>query len=150
MQDRVPYPLLRQGTCSRSRLLERFAEQTDSVLFAVASFWEGVDVPGESLSLVVIDKLPFEVPGDPVIMARMERIKAAGGNPFMEFQVPGAILTLRQGVGRLMRRTNDRGVMAILDVRLFSKFYGRRFRANLPAAPISRDVSDVERFFNGE
>ncbi|XCN75185.1 MAG: ATP-dependent DNA helicase [Candidatus Electrothrix aestuarii] len=150
LQDQVSYPLLRQGTCSRSLLLERFAEQTNSVLFAVASFWEGVDVPGDSLSLVVIDKLPFEVPSDPVIMARMERIKAAGGNPFMDFQIPRAILTLRQGVGRLMRRANDRGVMAILDVRLFSKFYGRRFRANLPAAPISRDMQDVEIFFNGE
>ncbi|MCI5166553.1 MAG: ATP-dependent DNA helicase [Candidatus Electrothrix sp. GM3_4] len=150
LQDELPYPLLRQGTCSRSRLLDRFAEETDSVLFAVASFWEGVDVPGESLSLVIIDKLPFEVPSDPVIMARMERIKAAGGNPFMEFQIPRAILALRQGVGRLMRRTNDQGVMAILDVRLFSKFYGRRFRASLPGAPLSRAMQDVEYFFNGD
>ena len=150
LQDELPYLLLRQGTCSRSRLLDRFAEETDSVLFAVASFWEGVDVPGESLSLVIIDKLPFEVPSDPVIMARMERIKAAGRNPFMEFQIPRAILALRQGVGRLMRRTNDRGVMAILDVRLFSKFYGRRFRASLPGAPISRAVQDVEKFFTSE
>ncbi|MCW5203185.1 ATP-dependent DNA helicase, partial [Desulfobulbus sp. US4] len=150
LQDELPYPLLRQGASSRSQLLDRFAEKTDSVLFAVASFWEGVDVPGESLSLVIIDKLPFEVPSDPVIMARMERIKAAGGNPFMEFQIPRAILTLRQGVGRLMRRTNDRGVMAILDVRLFSKFYGRRFRASLPEAPVSRAVQDVEEFFNGD
>ncbi|MGB5685133.1 MAG: ATP-dependent DNA helicase [Candidatus Electrothrix sp.] len=150
LQDKLPYLLLRQGTCSRSQLLDRFAEETDSVLFAVASFWEGVDVPGESLSLVIIDKLPFEVPTDPVIMARMERIKAAGRNPFMEFQIPRAILSLRQGVGRLMRRTNDRGVMAILDVRLFSKFYGRRFRASLPEAPVSRAVQDVEDFFNGE
>ena len=150
LQDELPYLLLRQGTCSRSQLLDRFAEETDSVLFAVASFWEGVDVPGESLSLVIIDKLPFEVPTDPVIMARMERIKAAGRNPFMEFQIPRAILALRQGVGRLMRRTNDRGVMAILDVRLFSKFYGRRFRASLPAAPVSRAVQDVEEFFNSE
>ncbi|MDU9050353.1 MAG: ATP-dependent DNA helicase [Candidatus Electrothrix sp. Rat3] len=150
LQDELPYLLLRQGTCSRSRLLDRFAEETDSVLFAVASFWEGVDVPGESLSLVIIDKLPFEVPSDPVIMARMERIKAAGRNPFMEFQIPRAILALRQGVGRLMRRRNDRGVMAILDVRLFSKFYGRRFRASLPGAPISRAVQDVEKFFTSE
>ncbi|MCI5142376.1 MAG: ATP-dependent DNA helicase, partial [Candidatus Electrothrix sp. ATG1] len=150
LRDELPYPLLRQGTCSRSHLLDRFAEQTDSVLFAVASFWEGVNVPGDSLSLVIIDKLPFEVPSDPVIMARMERIKAAGGNPFMEFQIPRAILTLRQGVGRLMRRADDQGVMAILDVRLFSKFYGRRFRAGLPDAPISRAVSDVKKFFNGE
>jgi ATP-dependent DNA helicase DinG len=150
LQDELPYPLLRQGSCSRSRLLDRFAQETESVLFAVASFWEGVDVPGESLSLVIIDKLPFEVPGDPVIMARMERIKAAGGNPFMEFQIPRAILALRQGVGRLMRRTSDQGVMAILDVRLFSKFYGRRFRANLPEAPISRAVQDVAAFFTNE
>ncbi|WP_339134162.1 MAG: ATP-dependent DNA helicase [Candidatus Electrothrix sp. GW3-4] len=148
LQDELPYPLLRQGTCSRSQLLDRFAEETDSVLFAVASFWEGVDVPGESLSLVIIDKLPFEVPSDPVIMARMEKIKAAGGNPFMEFQIPRAILTLRQGVGRLMRRATDQGVMAILDARLFSKFYGRRFRASLPDAPLSRAVRDVEDFFN--
>ncbi|CAK8720492.1 ATP-dependent DNA helicase DinG [Candidatus Electrothrix laxa] len=147
LQDKLPYPLLRQGTCSRSQLLDRFAEEIDSVLFAVASFWEGVDVPGESLSLVIIDKLPFEVPSDPVMMARMERIKAAGGNPFMEFQIPRAILALRQGVGRLMRRTKDQGVMAILDVRLFSKFYGRRFRASLPGAPIRRTVQDVEAFF---
>ncbi len=128
-------------------MLDRFAEETDSVLFAVASFWEGVDVPGDSLSLVIIDKLPFEVPTDPVIMARMERLKAAGRNPFMEFQIPRAILALRQGVGRLMRRTNDRGVIAVLDVRLFSKFYGRRFRASLPGAPIRRTVQDVEAFF---
>lgn len=148
LQDKLPYPLLRQGSCSRSRLLAHFAEQTDSVLFAVASFWEGVDVPGESLSLVIIDKLPFEVPSDPVIMARMEKIKAAGGNPFMEFQIPRAILALRQGVGRLIRCGNDRGVMAILDVRLFSKFYGRRFRASLPTAPVSRAVQDAEFFFS--
>ncbi|MCI5148410.1 MAG: ATP-dependent DNA helicase, partial [Candidatus Electrothrix sp. MAN1_4] len=148
LQDKLSYPLLRQGTCSRSLLLDRFIQETQSVLFAVASFWEGVDVPGESLSLVIIDKLPFEVPSDPVIMARMEKIKAAGGNPFMELQVPRAILTLRQGVGRLMRRADDTGVMAILDVRLFSKFYGKRFRANLPAAPVSRSLQDVEIFFS--
>ncbi len=148
LQDELPYPLLRQGTCSRSLLLDRFAEETNSVLFAVASFWEGVDVPGESLSLVIIDKLPFEVPTDPVIMARMERIKVAGGNPFMELQIPRAVLTLRQGVGRLMRHANDQGVMAILDVRLFSKFYGRRFRVSLPDAPVCRAVQDIEVFFN--
>ena len=147
LQDRLPYPLLRQGSSSRSALLTRFTEETDSVLFAVASFWEGVDVPGEALSLLIIDKLPFEVPSDPVIMARMERIRAAGGNPFTEFLIPRAILTLRQGVGRLIRRRDDRGVMAILDVRLFSKFYGRRFRASLPPAPVSRDIRDVDDFF---
>jgi len=147
LRDELDYPMLRQGTTSRHELLTRFAEETNSILFAVASFWEGVDVPGESLSMVIIDKLPFEVPSDPVIMARINRIKATGGNPFFEFQVPRAILGLRQGVGRLMRRTGDRGVMAVLDVRLFSKGYGRRFLSSLPAAPVSRKLADVEEFF---
>ncbi len=147
LRDKLGYPMLCQGTASRHELLTRFAEETDSILFAVASFWEGVDVPGESLSMVIIDKLPFEVPSDPVIMARINRIKAKGGNPFFEFQVPRAILGLRQGVGRLMRRSNDRGVMAILDVRLFSKGYGRRFISSLPAAPVSRKIADVDTFF---
>lgn len=150
LRDEFDYLMLRQGTASRHQLLSRFAEETDSILFAVASFWEGVDVPGEALSMVVIDKLPFEVPSDPVIMARMEKIKSAGGNPFMEFQVPRAVLGLRQGVGRLMRRSGDRGVMAILDVRLFSKFYGRRFLKSLPAAPLSRNIRDVRSFFDDE
>lgn len=147
LRDELDYPMLRQGTSSRHQLLSSFAEETDSVLFAVASFWEGVDVPGESLSMVIIDKLPFEVPSDPVLMARIERIKAAGGNPFFEFQVPRAILGLRQGVGRLMRRSKDRGVMAVLDVRLFSKAYGRKFLKSLPPAPLSRDIRDVKDFF---
>ena len=148
IQDELDFPLLRQGTAPRHELLTRFSRETDSILFAVASFWEGVDVPGESLSLVIIDKLPFEVPSDPVIMARIHRIKVAGGNPFFEFQVPRAILGLRQGVGRLMRRTGDWGVMAVLDVRLFSKSYGRRFIKSLPPAPVSRDLQDVKIFFN--
>jgi ATP-dependent DNA helicase DinG len=148
LKDELDFPLLRQGTASRHELLTRFSRKTDSILFAVASFWEGVDVPGESLSLVIIDKLPFEVPSDPVIMARINRIKKAGGNPFFDFQVPRAILSLRQGVGRLMRRTADRGVMAVLDVRLFSKSYGRRFIKSLPPAPVSRDLQDVKIFFD--
>ncbi len=148
LRDVLDFPLLRQGKASRRELLARFSQETDSVLFAVASFWEGVDVPGESLSMVIIDKLPFEVPSDPVIMARMDRIKAAGNNPFFQFQVPRAILTLRQGVGRLMRRSGDQGVIAVLDVRLFSKGYGGRFLKSLPAAPVSRDIDDVEDFFS--
>ena len=147
LHNELDFPMLRQGTASRHELLNRFAGETDSILFAVASFWEGVDVPGESLSMVIIDKLPFEVPSDPVIMARINRIKAVGGNPFFDFQVPRAILGLRQGVGRLMRRTGDRGVMAVLDVRLYSKGYGRRFMTSLPEAPVSRDLQDVEKFF---
>ena len=147
LESRLDFPLLRQGTMSRHELLDRFQRQSESVLFGVASFWEGVDIPGESLSLVIIDKLPFEVPSDPVIMARINRIKAAGGNPFFEFQVPRAILTLRQGVGRLMRRADDRGVVAILDVRLFTRGYGRRFLRNLPPSPLTRRLEEVESFF---
>lgn len=150
LETRLPYPLLVQGDAPRATLLESFQQETDSVLLAVASFWEGVDVPGESLSCVIIDKLPFEVPSDPVIMARMERIKEAGGNPFFDLQVPRAILSLRQGVGRLLRSTSDRGLLAILDPRLFSRSYGRLFRASLPPSPLTRDLEEVSAFFTGE
>lgn len=147
LKDKFDFPIFRQGTAPRHELLRRFSEDTRSVLFAVASFWEGVDIAGESLSMVIIDKLPFEVPTDPVIMARMSRVKAGGGNPFYEFQVPRAILSLRQGVGRLMRSSMDRGVIAILDARLFSKGYGRRFRSSLPPSPLVRDLQAVQTFF---
>lgn len=147
LRDRMPYPLLIQGEAPRRKLLQQFSRLTDSVLFAVASFWEGVDVPGESLSMVIIDKLPFEVPSDPVIMARSNRIKALGGNPFVDFQTPRAILTLRQGVGRLMRTADDRGVIAILDTRLFTKGYGRQFLKSLPPSPLTRDLDEVAAFF---
>jgi ATP-dependent DNA helicase DinG len=144
---RLPFPLLVQGEAPKARLLEQFREETHSVLLAVASFWEGVDVPGESLSCVIIDKLPFEVPSDPVIMARMDRIKNEGGNPFYDFQIPRAILTLRQGVGRLMRSATDRGVLAICDVRLFTKQYGRLFLKSLPQSPVCREITAVRDFF---
>jgi ATP-dependent DNA helicase DinG len=147
LRDRLPYPLLIQGEAPRRKLLQQFSRLTDSVLFAVASFWEGVDIPGESLSMVIIDKLPFEVPSDPVIMARSNRIKALGGNPFVDFQTPRAILTLRQGVGRLMRTADDRGVIAILDTRLFTKGYGRQFLKSLPPSPLTRDLDEVAAFF---
>ncbi len=150
LRDVLPYPLLLQGTASRRELLERFSGDRESVLLAVASFWEGVDIPGESLSLVIIDKLPFEVPSDPVIMARINRIRTSGGNPFFDFQVPRAVLGLRQGVGRLMRCRSDRGVMAVLDVRLFTKGYGRRFLRSLPPSPLSRDLEEVGNFFREE
>lgn len=150
LDNKLDYPVLVQGTASRAALLETFREKTDSVLLAVASFWEGVDISGESLSCVVIDKLPFEVPSDPVIQARMKAIEADGGKPFFQFQVPRAILTLRQGVGRLMRSSNDRGVIAILDIRLYSKGYGRMFRASLPPSPVVRSIEEVKRFFADE
>jgi len=144
---RLPYPLLLQGEAPRRTLLRQFSQETDSVLFAVASFWEGVDIPGESLSLVIIDKLPFEVPSDPVIMARINRIKSLGGKPFFDYQVPRAILTLRQGAGRLMRTASDCGVIAILDTRLFTKGYGRQFLKSLPPSPVTRDLEEVATFF---
>ncbi|MDH3392875.1 MAG: ATP-dependent DNA helicase, partial [Desulfobulbaceae bacterium] len=148
LADLLPYPLLMQGTAPKAVLLETFQQETHSVLFAVASFWEGVDIPGESLSCVIIDKLPFEVPSDPVIMARMEKITEEGGKPFFDFQVPRAILTLRQGVGRLLRTASDRGVLAILDVRLFTKQYGASFRKSLPPCHVCRDLQTVEQFFS--
>lgn len=147
LRNRLSYPVLVQGTASRHALLDQFREQNDSVLLAVASFWEGVDVSGDSLSCIVIDKLPFEVPSDPVIQARMKAIEEDGGKPFFQFQIPRASLALRQGVGRLMRSTSDRGVIAILDIRLYSKGYGRIFRASLPPSPVVRKLEDVKEFF---
>jgi len=143
----LSHPILVQGRASRQALLERFKKTTNSVLLAVASFWEGVDVPGDSLSCVIIDKLPFEVPSDPVLQARIQAISEAGGKPFFDLQVPRAILTLRQGVGRLMRASSDCGVIAIMDVRLFTKGYGRTFRASLPPSPVARSLTVVRDFF---
>ena len=147
LKERLDYPVLVQGEASRSRLLDLFRKQTDSVLLAVASFWEGVDVPGESLSNVIIDKLPFEVPSDPVVQARMQAISNNGGNPFFEFQVPRAVLTLRQGVGRLMRSAKDYGMISIMDVRLFSKRYGKVFLKSLPPSPVLRNTKQATTFF---
>jgi ATP-dependent DNA helicase DinG len=150
LSDRLPYPVLLQGEAPRSILLASFREQSESVLLAVASFWEGVNIPGESLSCVIIDKLPFEVPNDPITMARLNKIKQQGGNPFFDFQIPRAILALRQGLGRLMRAATDRGLLAILDIRLFSKSYGQIFRNSLPPSPVTRSFTDVKHFFTIE
>ncbi len=140
------YPLLMQGMSPRASLLEQFQKDTHSVLLAVASFWEGVNVPGETLSCVIIDKLPFEVPSDPVIMARIKLIREDGGNPFFDFQIPRAILTLRQGIGRLMRCAGDQGLLVIMDVRLFTKQYGRLFLKSLPESPVIRDLVEAGQF----
>jgi len=148
--DNLPYPVFIQGQAPRNKLLQSFQQQTASVLLAVSSFWEGINVPGESLSCVIIDKLPFEVPSDPVIMARINKIKEDGGNPFMDFQLPRAVLALRQGVGRLIRTTSDKGLLAILDIRLFTKQYGRLFLKSLPPSPITRTLEDVEAFFGDD
>ena len=142
----LPYPLLVQGSAPRTTLLREFRTTPNAVLLATSSFWQGVDVAGETLSCVVIDKLPFASPGDPITAARMEAIEARGGNPFAEYQVPLAILTLLQGLGRLIRHRQDRGVLALLDPRVRTKGYGRRFLASLPPAPITHDLSDVATF----
>jgi ATP-dependent DNA helicase DinG len=142
----LDYPILVQGTAPRSQLLTRFRETPHAVLLATSSFWQGVDVIGDALSCVIIDKLPFASPGDPITAARIEAIRARGGDPFNEYQVPLAILTLRQGLGRLIRHRRDRGVLAVLDPRLRTKSYGRRFLASLPPAPVVHDLEPIERF----
>jgi ATP-dependent DNA helicase DinG len=143
----LPYPILAQGTAPRTALLRQFRTTPHAVLFATASFWQGVDVVGEALSCVIIDKLPFASPSDPITSARIDAIRARGGEPFSEYQVPLAILTLLQGLGRLIRHRQDRGVLAVLDPRLSTKGYGRRFMASLPAAPVVRGLEGVEAFF---
>jgi len=143
----LPFPVLVQGTAPRSTLIEQFRSTPNAVLLATASFWQGVDVVGEALSCVIIDKLPFASPADPVTAARIEAIKAGGGDAFATYQVPLAILALQQGLGRLIRHRNDRGVLAILDPRLRTMGYGRRFLDSLPPAPVTQDLGAVERFF---
>ena len=143
----LPYPILVQGKAPRTELIERFRSTPNAILLATSSFWQGVDVVGEALSCVIIDKLPFASPGDPVTSARIDAINAAGGNAFADYQVPLAILALQQGLGRLIRHRTDRRVLALLDPRLRTMGYGRRFLASLPPAPVTHDVEAVGRFF---
>jgi ATP-dependent DNA helicase DinG len=143
---RIDYPVFIQGEAPKAALLETFRETPHAVLLATASFWQGVDVVGEQLSCVVIDKLPFASPGDPVVAARIDRLRAHGGNPFSEYQVPVAVLMLKQGLGRLIRSASDTGILAVLDSRLIRKSYGRRFLESLPPARLVHELAEVERF----
>jgi ATP-dependent DNA helicase DinG len=149
VRGRVPFDVLVQGEAPRERLLERFRSEVDSVLLATSTFWQGVDVPGESLSLLVIDKLPFSAPGDPLHEARCEAIAEAGGDWFRDYALQTAMLQLRQGFGRLIRSHADRGVVAILDPRLRTRGYGRAFIAALPRCPVVEDPAAVAAFFGG-
>ncbi|MGH8159403.1 MAG: ATP-dependent DNA helicase [Rhodanobacter sp.] len=148
LQGKVPWPLFVQGTAPRPRLLEEFRASGHGVLLGAASFWEGVDVVGEALSVVVIDKLPFAAPDDPVLMARLEALLQSGINPFIGWQVPSAVIALKQGAGRLIRDVHDRGVLVLCDPRLTSKGYGRLFLASLPPMPRTRELADVQSFFD--
>jgi len=143
----LPYPLLMQGSAPRHILLQQFRETPNAVLFGTSSFWQGVDVQGEQLSCVIVDKLPFAVPSDPIMKARTDAITAAGGNAFQDLQVPQAVLALKQGFGRLIRSLSDRGVLMLLDPRIRTTRYGTTFLNSLPAYRRTDDITDVEKFF---
>jgi ATP-dependent DNA helicase DinG len=146
-REKLDYPILLQGQSSRSDMLDRFRKMGNAVLIGSQSFWEGVDVRGEALSLVVIDKLPFAPPDDPVLSARIEKINKEGRNAFMEYQLPRAVINLKQGAGRLIRDETDRGVLMICDPRLITKSYGKKIWQSLPPMKRTRDLAEVERFF---
>ncbi|HET6984346.1 MAG TPA: ATP-dependent DNA helicase, partial [Myxococcaceae bacterium] len=146
LSKRLPYPMLLQGEAPKPVLLDAF-QSTPSVLFASASFWEGVDVPGDALSLVILDKLPFAAPTHPVVAARIEALEKAGREPFSSYQLPEAALALRQGFGRLIRTRTDRGIVALLDVRVGRKAYGRQLLAGLPPARRFREIGPLADWF---
>ena len=146
-QAGLEFPLLLQGEGSKNDLLERFRRLGNAILVGSQSFWEGVDVRGEALSLVVIDKLPFAPPDDPVLSARIERMKAEGRNAFMDYQLPRAVINVKQGAGRLIRDETDRGVLMICDPRLISKPYGKRVWRSLPPMKRTRLLDEVVAFF---
>ena len=147
---KIKYPLLIQGSRPKALLLEQFKEAGNAVLLGTSSFWEGVDVRGEALSCVIIDKLPFASPGDPVLKARLEAMTQQGKNPFFDYQLPTAVIALRQGIGRLIRDVTDRGVLMVCDPRLLKKSYGQLFLDSVPPMKRTRDILDVEEFFKQE
>lgn len=146
LSGKIPYTVYKQGDAPRSSLLDKFRQDIHSVLLATGSFWQGVDVPGEALICLIVDKLPFDSPGDPLVAARIESIRSRGGNPFTEYQLPAAVIALKQGLGRLIRKSSDRGVICILDTRIIKSSYGRFFFDSLPKIPTSHDLSDIRRF----
>jgi len=150
LEHRINYPLLIQGTKLKNRLLERFKQLGNAVLLGTASFWEGVDVRGEALSCVIIDKLPFASPSDPLLKARLNAISQAGGNPFFEQQIPAAVIALRQGIGRLIRDETDRGILMVCDPRLLKRSYGQLFLDSVPPMRRTRELKDVQAFFQDE
>jgi ATP-dependent DNA helicase DinG len=147
---RVNFPCLVQGSMSKAGLLDRFRKTPNAVLFATSSFWQGVDVRGEQLSCVIIDKLPFAVPTDPIVAARTRFIDENGGKSFFDYSVPQAVITLKQGIGRLIRSKTDKGVIALLDTRLRTKSYGRDFLNSLPRCRITSELKDVANIFEYE
>jgi ATP-dependent DNA helicase DinG len=148
LREKLPYTCLVQGEAPRMKLLTRFKEETPSVLFATASFWQGVDVPGEELSAVIVDKLPFAPPDDPLVAARIQRIEEEGKSGFAHLMLPEAVLSLKQGLGRLLRTPEDRGLLAVLDTRLATKGYGKVFQKALKPTPLTRSKEDVAAFFD--
>ena len=148
LKKQIPYTLYKQGDAPRSVLLEAFKRDVSSVLMATGSFWQGVDVPGETLSCLIIDKLPFDSPGEPLVGAKIDAIRNRGGNPFFEYQVPSAIISLKQGLGRLIRKSSDRGILSILDIRIRNTRYGKIFLKSLPPMPITQDLDDIDAFFS--
>ena len=148
LEDELDYPMLVQGESSQRDMIERFRELGNAVLLGTSSFWEGVDVRGDALSCVIIDKFPFAAPNDPVLEARIQSIRDNNGNPFAEYQLPQAVIAMKQGVGRLIRDANDKGVLMICDPRLISRTYGQTFLSSLPRMPRTRKLSVVQRFFS--